>query len=478
MARFSIPTTGRLSPDARLPTSSITVQKALSRLSRSSLLNLIFAWISDENAPLCAPSLGEDTIDDVFYQPAETLEELRSIYTDLQSRKGSKREVIDRITEGDWKQGLTLHQLAMADAQYLQDHPTSQKWTAYRILPIKPTVYAGDEEQPPEADKESLNLPRFHPSTFIDKLQSHVLPDVKAHYHIHRPQDLPLAILRIFIIESPYNTSMLHLGNGSVSADSDIDSSRTLYIAFPDGSPYIYLSKSQTTGPLGAAESKSFRNLVVEGIPKALSRPRERYMLKPTNVSTKNITALLYTRGNGRTNAAGGGWNIYADRKKNESPLNTLLPTPPLSEESSDDSDLYRPAGPKRKMDDKDGTDKFTKRARLCAQARFGDTAHIDDGLGIERMDITIEDPFPRSMLPEEEDGSRGEQSTEKEAPGWTPNVKLTFHGFHVFAGMRQLIESGIIDGQRMPGWLTGEEGVTVGAVRHGRIRGHKGSGM
>jgi central kinetochore subunit Mis15/CHL4 len=56
--------------------------------------------------------------------------------------------------------------------------------------------------------------------------------------------------------------------------------------------------------------------------------------------------------------------------------------------------------------------------------------------------------------------------------------VRLTFHGSHVFAGIRQLVECGIVDGERMPGWMTGEEGVTIGAVRNGRIRGHKGSGL
>lgn len=60
----------------------------------------------------------------------------------------------------------------------------------------------------------------------------------------------------------------------------------------------------------------------------------------------------------------------------------------------------------------------------------------------------------------------------------WRPTVQITFQGNHVFAGIRQLVEAGIVDGERMPGWMTGEDGVTVGVVRHGRIRGNKGSGL
>lgn len=510
MARFSIPTKGRLSSDVRLPPSNPTVHKALNRLSRPSLLALVLEWLNDDNFQLCAPLLGEEDDDDGFYPPASSLEELRAIYADLQYRKGSKREVLDRVTESDWQHGLTLYQLALADAQYLQDHPTSQKWTAYRIMPLKEASHVDDEEQIPEVDRESLTLPRFHPSTFIQNLQSYVLPDVKAHYHFHRPQGLTLSVLRIFIVESPYSTSMAQLDNSLMPPGPEFESSRTLYIAFPDASPFVYLSKSQTMGSLGATESKSFRNLVVEGIPKALSRPRERYILKPTNITTKNLDALLHIRGVGRTNAAGGGWDIYADKKKIESPLDSILPTPPLSEESSDDTSLLATqAGSKRKAGSLGGMSEFHKRARLCAQARFGDTAKIDDGLGIERVDIVIEDPFPsRSRgepAEEEQDSQDGEISSDEERSGpqggrrsntqsapenapdnrdednsstWVPSVKLTFHGSHVFAGIRQLVKTGIIDGERMPGWLTGEEAVTVGAVRHGRIRGHKGSGL
>lgn len=70
------------------------------------------------------------------------------------------------------------------------------------------------------------------------------------------------------------------------------------------------------------------------------------------------------------------------------------------------------------------------------------------------------------------------DDNAQQQGETWRPRVKLTFHGSHVFAGIRQLVECGIIDGERMPGWMTGEEGVTIGAVRHGRIRGHKGSGL
>lgn len=144
------------------------------------------------------------------------------------------------------------------------------------------------------------------------------------------------------------------------------------------------------------------------------------------------------------------------------------------------------------------------KRAKVVAEARFGDSSTMDDGRGVERVEVVLQDPFPQQdltgNLEEDVDGGSGDdprrrskvdtvllqaQSTLDDEPAdatasstWTPPVKIAFTGSHVFAGIRQLVEAGIVDGERMPGWMTGEEGVTMGVVRHGRIRGSKGSGL
>lgn len=525
MARVSVPTTARLPSTLRLDPANPTVLKVLSRLSRPSLLTLVLDWLDDVNAPICAPYLrsqegGDDNNDDDvdpsdLYPPLSSLPALRDLYADMQTRKGSKRELLDRVLEGDWRHGLTLYQLSMADLQYLYDHPTSQKWSAYRVVPLKtPTPrQAAEDDHPLRPDAESLVVPRFHPSTFLASLQAQVLPDVKAHYNFDRPRDMPLLLLRIFVMDSPYNTGL------ATTTTTAFEASRTIYVAFPDGSPYVYLSRPQTVGPAAAGEARSLRALVAEGIPKALSRPRERFGLLPTSMTTRNLQALLHVRGSGRHNTAGGGWGVYADEKKKDSPLDTTLPSPPLSE--ADEGG--RPGGERERKSltkrlaspDALRDERRVKRARLVAQARFGDSAKVNDGKGVERVDIVIDDPFPegsdapaedvedsgndapaarprggagrRNTMDEafsrarEQDDGGGENSDDGDEGGertWRPSVKLTFHGSHVFAGIRQLVEAGIISGEEMPGWLTGEEGVTIGAVRHGRIRGHKGSGI
>ncbi|KXX82532.1 Kinetochore protein mis15 [Madurella mycetomatis] len=525
MPRISIPTTARLPSSLRVDPKNPAVSKILSRLSRSSLLAVALDWLDENNLPLAQPYLRggsdqddydeDDGIDD-FYPPARSPESLQELYTSLQSRKGSKREILDRILEGDWRHGLSLYQLAMADLQYLYDHPTSQKWTAYRIVPLKPPTDP-DGEDPPELDKQSLTIPRFHPSTFLRTLQSQTLPDIKAHYTFDTHRTLPILLLRIFILDSPYNTN---LSLQHTSPAMTFDSARTVYIAFPDASPHVYISRPQQTTSTSTStntdtgtsahgnssaggEAKSLRNLIVEGIPKALSNPlrRQRFTLRSTNLATRNLAELVERRGAGRTNSAGGGWSMYADERVKESPLDLAhrLPRPGGAVESKGE--------------------RTAKRARMVARARFGGMGRVGDGKGVERVDVVIEDAFPAEAAAdydedenEEEEGVSGlGQSTagvgarggggrksqvdvdldrvaEDEEEGdadevqhqdeWRPYVRLTFHGSHVFAGIRQLVECGIVDGEQMPGWMTGEEGVTIGAVRNGRIRGHKGSGL
>ncbi|RYO83614.1 hypothetical protein DL762_006063 [Monosporascus cannonballus] len=578
MARLSLPTAARLSSSIRVDPTNSAVLKALNRLSRPTLISLVLDWLDEKNLPLCPPLLhrrrraasegeeggGDDDVDDDnddddddeeyegdFYPPARSLAELQDFYASLQAGKGSKREVLDRIVEGDWRHGLTLYQLAMADLQHLYEHPGSLKWTAYRVQRLRNPLTEDDVESGRQRhDGESLAVPRFHPSTFLQNLQAEVPPDVKAHYNFDRPKGLPLLLLRVFVLDSPYSTSLAVSNRSRAGARgrrvTNFDAARTIYIAFPDASPHIYISAAQSSGNTGPAgrgtsgnESRSLRALVVDAIPKALSRPRERYTFVPTGFSTRNLSALLHTKGAGRTNGAGGGWGIYASSpstttsalasggldpgdvvKKSagvsESPLNAvLLPTPPLSDAEGGSKTNKRkwkpPADPAEAQHER-----TLKRAAAVAQARFGHSARIDDGKGVERLDVLIEDPFPdatpaavdAAATTEEREAGAGDPQPARKARGrrsnadlmfarqdqdadagdgdgdaegggiWRPRIRLTFHGTHVFAGVRQLVEAGIVDGERMPGWMTGEEGVTIGTIRHGRVRGHKGVGF
>ncbi|KAJ6781536.1 hypothetical protein PWT90_05023 [Aphanocladium album] len=502
MSRLSIPTTARLPSSLRVDPSNLVVIKSLNRLSRESLIALALDWLDEGTVSNAIPYLDrrgpdEEPDGDDLYPPCQTIAELQQLYIDMQEQRGSKRDVVSRVLEGDWRHGLTLYQLAMVDFAYLDEHPASQKWTAYKILPLTAPTHDADDETL-KVDETSLQIPRFHPSTFLQNLQDQVLPDVKAHYHFYRPSDYPVLMLRVFAIDSPYNSQLALSSAGSNGTATNYTSSRTVYLAFPDGSPNLYISKSQSMGASAHGESRSLQSLIVKGVPKALSRPRQRFTLKNSGLTSRNLDALLDRKGPGRGNAAGGGWSIYANEKNKKSPLDSVLPPNPLSA-SEHSRKRASPLTQQRRE---------AKRTRLVAKGRFGDSAIISDGKGVERLDVVIQDPYPsvngvdvqgsdndnaapttgrrgrrRSLdaVLEEDDGEAAAAPASRagaDSSRWTPNVRITFQGTHVFAGIRQLVEAGIIDGERMPGWMTGEDGVTAGVVRHGRIKGNKGSGI
>ena len=407
---------------------------------------------------------GDEAFADEFYPPTHSLPQLQDIYHEMQNRKGSKREVIDRILQGDWRHGLTLYQLAMADFQYLSDHPTSQKWMAHRILPLKTLDTTNPDEDVLRIDNKSLAIPRVHPSTFLERLQQQVLPDAKAHFQFDHRRSQPFVLLRIFVIDSPYNTDLALFARKKADAVSDFESSRTMYIAFPDGAPFLYVSKAQTLGATNATDTKSLRDLIFTGIRMALSRPRQRYTIMSTTLTSRNLATLLHVRGRGRANAAGGGWGVYAEDENPDTPLDLKVPRPPLLEVSSnrDMMDKATPTGHKRSRGPSSGTYRESKRARLVAKARFGPSGMVADRTGFERVDVTLTDTYPTQA------------GDAEDAEEWTPNIRLTFQGAHVFGGVRQLVERGVISGDRIPGWLTGEDNITVGTVKYGRIRGKK----
>ncbi|KAM3439479.1 hypothetical protein NHJ13734_003711 [Beauveria thailandica] len=504
MSRLSIPTTARLPSSLRVDPSNLVVIKSLNRLSRESLIALALDWLDEGTIANAVPYLDrrgpdQEPDSDDLYPPCRAVAELQQLYADMQEQRGSKRDVVSRILEGDWRHGLTLYQLAMVDFAYLDEHPASQKWTAYKILPLTHPTHDADEETL-TVDEASLQIPRFHPSTFLQNLQDQVLPDVKAHYHFYRPSDYPVLLLRVFAIDSPYNSQLaLSAGSGNGAA-TNYTSSRTVYLAFPDGSPNLYISKSQSAGASAHGESRSLQSLIVKGVPKALSRPRQRFTLKNSGLTSRNLDALLDRKGPGRGNAANGGWSIYANEKNKKSPLDSVLPPHPLSA-SEHSRKRASPLTQQRRE---------AKRAKLVAKGRFGDSGIMTDGKGVERLDVVVQDPYPSvngvdvqgsddddralasrrrgprgsldAMLNEDGDDAASATATapsHRDADSrWTPNVRITFQGAHVFAGIRQLVEAGIVDGERMPGWMTGEDGVTIGVVRHGRIKGNKGSGV
>ncbi|SLM35446.1 Centromere protein Chl4/mis15/CENP-N [Lasallia pustulata] len=407
----------------------------------------------------------------------------------------------------------------MASVRHLRDHPTARRWTALELVRIG--AREGGYETGARGTEEGEYLPRFHVATFMQNLQREVGPVGKAHFYLTRGEEggVGLTLLRAWVWDSPY------AGQGRGGGDAKFmgleGGGETIFVVFPDCTASVYVSVTSSPGLTSGGDAKSLRKFILEAIPKALSRPQERYTLKTTSLSARSLSALLAVRGPGRGNAAAGGWSIFAEGTVEGSPLWSVSTSsePPKDDEEEEDELGVTPTSQskKRRGWPSQGSSQSSKRLnglgepaakrrKLVAKLRFGETALEDDQKGIDRLEIRIEDPFPAESTCESEEvdvatraevgpavSRRGRRSTlsmfeesidddndEADAPltGWIPDIRLTFSGSHIFAGLRRLVESGAVDGEKMPGWMTGEASVSIGVVRGGRIRGNKGSGI
>lgn len=459
------PTTASLPNDLRIPSTTPSLVKSLGKLSRQSLLDLAFYWLEDRNWQTFPPYLFEDERnnpddEELSPYPAEhTIDDVRNAYQELQMRKGGKREVIDRILEGDWRHGITLRQLAMIDLRYLDDHSSSLRWTALELSRI-----SGGPSGLTDADTAACT-PRVHASTFLSKLQQQIAPLVKSHYYLARSKTLPVTFLRIFVTNSPYQ-------NPRQAPDSLTDASKVIYVAFPDSCPFIYTSIS-SSGPskpatdVVATDSRTLQRIVRDAIPKALSLPHQRYTLKATSLTAKSLRTLLKLRGPGRSNGANGAFSIFADAVVEGSPLdprpsNTVSPEEYLNQiQDPEKENLTQPEGDAqdpstaKKSRRREPDSHVPKKRKLTIQSRFGTAGSPLVSAPLDRLDARLLDA--PDDKPDDDDVAQTQ-----------PALSLTFAGSDIISGIRRLAELGVVDPERMPSWMTGEEAVSVAVVRDG----------
>ncbi|KAL3459269.1 centromere protein Chl4/mis15/CENP-N [Aspergillus heterothallicus] len=484
------PTTASLPNNLRIPSTTPSLVKALGKLPRQSLLDLVFQWLDDRNVKHFPPLLESDeteSLDDEGLRPypaERTLNDVRNAYQELQFRKGGKREVIDRILDGDWRHGITLRQLAMIDLRYLDDHTSSLRWTALELACISATNPSTHDTNL----SSSVCMPRVHTSTFLTTLQNQISPLVKAHFYLARSTTLPLTILRIFVTHSPYQ-------NPRQAPETLTDSSRVMYVAFPDSCPFIYTSLASTTGSRPtpgsavATDARSLQRIVRDAVPKALSLPHQRYTLKSTSLTAKSLQALLTLRGAGRSNNAAGAFSIFADAVIEGSPLdprpsNTITPEEHHKQTrrpSETDLDPEKEKENKKPLEDTDLSSttqnpklarrrdlnstlnpRAVKRRKLAVNSRFGTSGTTLSSAPLDRLDARLLDTPNPSIFNNADDDDGADASH--------PTLSLTFTGTDVIAGIRKLAELGIVNAERMPAWMTGEEAVSVVAVKGGKL--------
>jgi central kinetochore subunit Mis15/CHL4 len=137
------------------------------------------------------------------------------------------------------------------------------------------------------------------------------------------------------------------------------------------------------------------------------------------------------------------------------------------SKDQTQQADTDLPLPPLRRRRGPDPDSQVSKKRKLATQSRFGTTGSGApfSSAPLDRLDARLLDP-PTSTKNYDENSDN--EDTAQTASH--PTLSLTFTGKDIISGLRKLAELGIVNPERMPAWMTGEEGVSVVVVKKGKV--------
>ncbi|RPB05177.1 CHL4-domain-containing protein [Choiromyces venosus 120613-1] len=434
-------TTANALPDILRIAYTPPARRLLSRLSKASLVELSLGWLGSTKVNLTRV---EDDDEEVDEEDEELdMEVVRGIYEGFGRNKSVRaKEVVERIVEHEWRDGLTLGMVAELDFRCwalptipgwrriwadekeidLLDHPSNQKWTSAQLYPLsKPTT----------TTTTSTSKTTFHPKTFAHTLSTLLRPLVSPHYYITHHPSLPIHMLRIQL--HPSSSSSPTTTTLTLPANKQI-----FWLAFPESTDgYVFHTLPSTTTTTSSSPSSAgtaLPEIVRESIATAVSKRGQHYGIRAARMSAKTLKAVAYHRGGEGDGGMLGGWSIF------------------LKGGVGVDDEVFEnpPREPLRRQQEEEGEDANETKRRKIAEARFGSGAKEGDGTGLENVVFALGEKFPSLPADQEDDGEEEE---------FRPKVTVRLEGSHVFAGVRSLVEGGVgFDGVKLPGWLTEEE--------------------
>jgi central kinetochore subunit Mis15/CHL4 len=220
------------------------------------------------------------------------------------------------------------------------------------------------------------------------------------------------------------------------SAKDDLLSSRrTFFIGIPSSSPYIFHTPA----------TDQLQEIIRQTLSQVFSTPRFPVVVTPTKpaITAKTLESMMTLCGASRESSALGAWRIYAKGWVDGSPL--------AAEKLVEEVLLE--------------TDERGKREQL-ARSRFGMKLKKKNVLAVQEDE---EDDIVTPALERVEWRIKHNYPDDSQ-PAFMPSLTMRLEGANVFHGVFDGIVDGWIDGERIPGWLTGEEGRTEGKVQDGRI--------
>ncbi|CAN6657120.1 hypothetical protein TRVA0_029S01354 [Trichomonascus vanleenenianus] len=350
----------------------------------------------------------------------------------------SKQSRIQFLVNSIWSRGLNLYQVADIDTQLISREKVLTTWTHF-------TFHLGSGE---------LFVPVLEPAMLVKGLERAMYPMILGHIFVTSTSDMGM----IFIRFQTFNPRPKKSG--------PLVPHRPLYIALPASSPHVFMSSNDPS--LLRSARLALRTVVTTpGRPVVLSTNSE--------IPFRSLNSFAVLKGASRHASALGKWADYAKGRYDASPLaashtavNEQKATneppkvaAPSSVPLSQNPDFLKAisVSGNKLMDtlNSDATPSPSERQRI-ANIKFYGHASLNPGDAETHIPVSV---FQAKINEPVENSSRA------------PLVTIEFEGSDVFGGLHELAvnEANIVDVNRIPSWLTGENSnTTSGKVRNGNF--------
>jgi central kinetochore subunit Mis15/CHL4 len=448
----------------------------LSRLTRSSLLELMYIWPKLLNTQ---PHI--DKGQNKYKQKELNKKVLREVNEIKHATsKFPKRKIIDKLLFEYWSNGLNLLQLSQVDCQLIVDRPNAYYW-------ILSTVRDMDNKEVPVL---------LNPKTFLDQLAKELNLLYMTYIYVCRHPVFPLIIIRIQVFDlQPINAS-------NNANRPHISSHRPYFLAVPMNSPHIIHSTGNDI------VAKIVLQAVERNIPQ---NPRNLLRLEtsPNQKPIRSLESMHILHGNSRFGNSLGIWTPYADATVDMLPLgppekhNLLQEKNESENEDDDDNDdiglkkLKQIANLRFKgsingklkseklFDDKERAGNLRKRRTRMYDSNLNssDDEEGTEGFKSGRNEFTSVAPIQYSEFiikdeiktKDKVENANPLHQNEMEEDNFS-RITMKLSGLDVFAGLHEISTKTtnktdmIIDPATIPCWLTGEEGTSCGVIKEGKF--------
>lgn len=376
------------------------------------------------------------------YDPANGMSsgKLSHVMSSYLKRRSNRKIVATRILLEFWPQGLSLYQLAQIDSYALVQKPNSLLWKSMTAIN-------------PDGVKSVLNV---DPDSFVCNLKRDIHRLYLSHIYIFKHPELPSIICRIQLFEPHCLVQQ--------QSKPDLVSRKPYYVVFPMNSPNI----------IHSSDSDSYAQLILQSVQRTVAEKDPIVLKQNDDPPMKSLEVMHILKGVSRYSNSLGPWSKYADGDFDISPfdahgnhISVKGRRIVIGDNNDDDNEASKKQRLENIMLRFKGSKKGVRAKKAYEVQRFNSRVHnLHKGLSqIDTVDLVSKyaslAPVNRVNFVDKKDlpDERGQVS-----------IKFKFRGGDVFGGLHELCDKGSIDINKVPGWLTGENGLDSGTILNGEF--------